>query len=86
MSHASASFKPCLMDEPAIIGRGHEQRKKTTKTNNQTKKEKTFSNQCFCTQLSKIASSIKPSMVNHSWKEAWRWIKTDVVAGSSLEP
>lgn len=65
MSHASASFKPCLMDEPAIIGRGHEQRKKTTKTNNQTKKEKTFSNQCVCTQLSKTASSIKPSMVNH---------------------
>ena len=47
MSHASASFKPCLMDEPAIIGRGHEQRKKRPRPTTKQKKKRLFQINAF---------------------------------------
>ena len=68
MSHASASFKPCLMDEPAIIGRGHEQRKKTDQDQQPNKKKKRLFK-------SMLLHSIEQNCIIHKTKYGQSFLK-----------
>ena len=68
MSHASASFKPCLMDEPAIIGRGHEQRKKRPRPTTKQKKRKDFFK-------SMLLHSIEQNCIIHKTKYGQSFLK-----------